>query len=410
MKGFFRDSGERARPVRGLFVVILLLAFLHMPGPAAEALHAPGTVEEAAVIPEGGWLPRMDSQQIPTWLRVYGNVDKPGPHPSGTLIALFQAGYFDTSTAPGQFKLFKVRPGITGTFTESVSYRLLAEFAHNAVLAPTSGGARLLDASITFSFKPVRFQLGQSVTPFASDETPAAVVPWIDFSDVVKNIYLKDRVTDTVTNAARELGLTAWQEFTLNPSSRTSLTYFLGYFNGTGISQSDSNDSKDFMGHLRLKHGPFNVGASYWTGSTDIQGQSLDKDKFDVHAYYGSFLPGHNKDRLWALLEYMSTKEEQPGGGDLEADGWQAALGVRPTKDTMLTYRYSEYNQEPVGGPENEITMHSIIGQYFVPGAQNLRVMVQYDIRDNRLNAEDDSAFWFQVSVPFAFPVFGGKS
>lgn len=407
LKGFLRKSGERARPLQGLFVIFVLLAFLHVP--PAEALHVPGTEKQAEVIPGGGWFPWMDSQQIPTWLRVYGNVDKPGPHPSGTIIALFQAGYFDTSGNPGQFKLFKIRPGITGTFTDSISYRFLAEFAHNAVLAPTSGGARILDAAVTVSFKPVRFQLGQSVTPFAADETPAAVVPWIDFSDVTKNIYLKDRVTDTVTNAARELGLAAWQEFILNPSTHTSILYYLGVFNGTGLSQSDANQAKDVMGHLKVKHGPFDLAASYWTGSTDIQGQSLGKDKYEVRLYYGTFLPHQTKDRIWALAEYMSTKEEQPGG-DLKADGWQGALGYRPTKETMLTYRYSEYKQEPVAGPDNKIKMHSIIAQYFVPGAKNLRLMVQYDIRDNRLNPNDESAFWFQVSVPFAFPVFGGKS
>lgn len=357
---------------------------------------------------EAGWLPGMDSPQIPTWLAVYGNVDQSGPHPSVDIIGLIQFGYFEPSNASGQFKFFRWRPGIKGTLTDNLSYWALFEFANNAVTAQTTGGGRLLDLSMTYSLKPVRLQVGQTVLPFAADETSNAVVPWVDYSDVVKNVYLKNRVTDQYTNGARELGAMAWQEFTLN--NNTGWLYFLGVFNGTGLQQNDNNDTKDFMAHSRFKYGPFNLGASYWTGISTVSNENVRKDKYDIHLYYGSFLPAHNKDKVWALIEYMSTKEEQPGGGNLNADGWQAALGFRPIKETMFTYRYSEYNHEPVNAARNKVKMHSFIGQYFLPMIPNLRLMAQYDIRDNKLNPKDKSAIWFQVSVPFSYRVFSGKS
>lgn len=355
---------------------------------------------------EAGWLPQMDSPKIPTWLSVYANTDQPGPHPSADIIGLIQFGYFDQVNASGQFRFFRFRPGIKGTFTDKLSYWALFEFANNAVTAQTTGGGRLLDLSMTYSFDPVRIQVGQTVLPFAADETSNSVVPWVDYSDVVKSVYLKNRVTDQFTNGARELGVMAWQEFALNKD--TKWLYFLGVFNGTGLNQNDTNNAKDFLGHTKFKYGPFNLGASYWTGSSKVSGQDLKKDKYDVHLYYGSFLPAHTKDKIWALIEYMSTKEEQPGGGDLKVDGWQAALGFRPTNETMLTYRYSEYNQRPVTGAKNEIKMHSLIAQYFVPKVPNLRLMVQYDIRDNKLNPKDENAMWFQISVPFSFRVLSG--
>ncbi|MEM4313063.1 MAG: hypothetical protein QXH95_03305 [Thermoplasmata archaeon] len=350
----------------------------------------------------------MDSPQIPTWLAVYGNIEQPGPHPSADIFGIMQFGYFEPSNASGQFKILKWRPGVKGTFTDDITYYALFEFANNPITAQTTGGGRLLDLSMTFSFRPVRLQIGQTVLPFAADETPASVVPWVDYSDVVKNVYLRNRITDQYTNGGRELGAMAWQEFTLN--SNIKWLYFLGLFNGTGLEQLDTNDAKDFMAHTKFKYGPFNLGASYWTGTSKISGENVKKDKYNIHLYYGSFIPAHTKDKVWALIEYMATKEEQPAGGDLEGDGWQAAAGFRPTKETMITYRYSEYNYKPTTGTKNEITMHSFIAQYFLPKIPNLRFMAQYDIRDNKLNPKDKSAIWFQISVPFSYRVFSGLS
>ncbi len=373
----------------GIFLTVLMLViFLNI------------TTSQANDVNE--WMP---SSPVPNWLAVYGNVDKPGPHPSAAVIGLIQAGYVDSSNNPGQFKIFKFRPGIVGTITDNLSFYTVVEFASNPVTAPTSGGGRLLDASATWSLKPVRIQIGQTVMPFATDATPAGAVPWIDYSDVVKNIYLKTRVTDSKTTAGRELGVMAWQEF---KKDKMSFTYFLAALNGTGLSQNDDNNNKDIMAYLKGTYGPMDVGGAYWTGKTNLSGSDLSKNKYDVHFGFGNYAPA-SKDRVWGLVEYMKTNEKQPAGDDLKADGWQAALGVRPIQDTMFTYRYSIYNNKPATGSDNKITMHSIIGQYFIPQGKGTRLMVQYDFRDNKLNSSDKNALWVQLSIPFAATIFGGK-
>ncbi|MCC6347714.1 MAG: hypothetical protein IT388_11050 [Nitrospirales bacterium] len=388
--GVRKGEGKKTKGFR--LAVILLL------GIACSLLNA--SASPAEDLKE--WLP---AKPMPDWLLLYSNADKPGSHPSAALIGLIQGGFVDSSNSPSQFKIFKFRPGIVGTITDYLSFYTLVEFASNAVTSPTSGGGRLLDATVTLSLKPVRLQLGQTVMPFATDATPAGAVPWIDYADAVKNIYLKTLSTDTGTTAGRDLGLMAWQVFR---KGNASYTYFVSVTNGNGLSQNDTNDSKDVMVHLKAAYGSLYAGGAYWTGKTSVSGKDLDKDKYNVHAGFGDYTPA-SKDRIWGLVEYLRTNEEQSAGGELTADGWQAALGVRPIKDVMAIYRYSRYETEPVTGTGNKITMHSLIGQYFVPNGKGSRLMVQYDFRDNRLTPSDEKAFYVQVSVPFAVSLFGGK-
>lgn len=348
------------------------------------------------------WMPISPG---PNWLMVYQNVDKPGPHPSASINGLVQETYVDKPGIPGQFQINRLRFGASGTISDELSYFLVTEFASGPVTAPTAGGGRLLYATATYSLAPVRITVGMPILPFGTDATASAHMPWIDYSDITKNIYLKHRLTDTVINGGTDLGTMAWQEF---KKDRMSLTYFLGLFNGTGLTQKDENNSKDTMAHLKASYGPAYIGGSYWTGEGSISGVDLDKKKYDINLGFGNSMTT-GTDKIWGLVEYMNTDETQPAGDHLKADGWQAALGARLVKNTMLVYRYSAFNKTPATGTAQEITSHSIIAHYLIPKGKGARVAVQYDARDNNVDPIDKKAFFVQASIPFSIPIFGGK-
>ncbi|HEB73061.1 MAG TPA: hypothetical protein ENI77_10630 [Nitrospirae bacterium] len=351
----------------------------------------------------------MESQQIPTWLKVYAGL-KPVKKPYADFFSLMQPGYFEPENKPGMFKTYRLRTGLRGAVNSTVSYWMLFELASGPANSAVGGAVRLLDGTITLSFKPVRLQFGQTVIPFSFDETANAFNPWINYSDMSKRIYLTNHKGDVeMTNAAREMGVMAWQEFKL--ADKVTWLYFIGAFNGTGMRQMDNNKAKDIIANTQFNYGPLKLAASFWNGAS-VQGEdgrNYDKEKYEFRAVYGSHLPWHNKDKIWAMFEYQSAREDHPGDIEIKMNGYQTALGYRPTYNTLLTYRYSTYTEDAGTGKDLNIDMSSIIFQYFVANAKptQLRLMFQYDIRDNNMNPKDENIFWFRLSGVFIHSIFG---
>lgn len=358
---------------------------------------------------QADFLPAWDSPQIPTWLKVYAGL-KPVSKPYADFFSLIQPGYFEPENGNGMFKTYRLRTGLRGAVNDKVSYWMLFELASNPSNNAVGGATRLLDGTITLSFKPVRFQFGQTVIPFSFDETANAFNPWINYSDMSKRIYLTNHKGDVeMTNAAREMGIMAWQEFKL--ADKVSWLYFIGAFNGTGMRQNDNNKAKDIILNTQFNYGPLKLAASFWNGAS-VQGEDgrdYDKEKYEFRAVYGSHLPWHNKDKIWAMFEYMDAKEDHPGDVKVKMSGYQTALGYRPTSNTLLTYRYSTYDESVGAEKDLKIDMSSIIFQYFVENAKptQLRLMFEYDIRDNNLNPKDENIFWFRLSGVFIHSIFG---
>jgi len=355
------------------------------------------------------FFPNMESQQIPTWLKVYAGL-KPVKKPYADFFSLIQPGYFEPENGNGMFKTYRLRTGLRGAVNSTVSYWVLFELASNPANNAVGGATRLLDGTITLSFKPVRLQFGQTVIPFSFDETANAFNPWINYSDVSKRLYLSNHKGDVeMTNAAREMGIMAWQEFKL--ADKVTWLYFIGAFNGTGMRQNDNNKAKDIIANTQFNYGPLKLAASFWNGAS-VQGEdgrSFDKEKYEFRAVYGSHLPWQNKDKIWAMFEYQGGVEDHPGDVKLKMGGYQTALGYRPTYNTLLTYRYSTYTEDAGTGKDLNIDMSSIIFQYFVANAKptQLRLMFEYDIRDNNMNPKDENIFWFRLSGVFIHSIFG---
>lgn len=340
-----------------------------------------------------------DSVPMKSWIGFFTHSGQWSGSPHIDLIGVIQPSYtyVEDATIEDGFQFQRARLGVRGTATENISYFALYELARNGVTAPTDGGARLLDAQINLKLSDfANLRLGQFIPDFGIAITPGAVNHWIDYSDIEKSVWFFNRSGDTQTGALREMGASVWNEFR---SGRSSFTYELGVYNGTGLNQvENTDDDRDFIMSLRYGYGPAWIHGGYWTGDRQVGGQDLGKDKWSAALGWGNYV----KDKYWAFGEYLSYEQEQPAGPDIEADGFYLAAGWKPTNKTQLIYRYSECDCTENAGPPGprDSQVHSIIGEYYIKGP--IKVMAQYDIRDDDVNVDGDS-FRIMLSLPFSY-------
>lgn len=107
-----------------------------------------------------------------------------------------------------------------------------------------------------------------------------------------------------------------------------------------------------------------------------------------------------------AFSKYLSAELGRNSCGEIEADGFYAAAGWRPTKKVHLTYRYLDCDYEENMGPPGPrySRVHSMIDQYFTKA--NMKVIAQYDNRSDDLNAvanAEGDAFWLMFSIPLSY-------
>lgn len=338
-----------------------------------------------------------------SWINTYTSSGQWQGKPYIDLLGIIQPtyAYNEDAAIEDQFQFTRARLGLRGHATENVSYWVLYELARNGVTAPTNGAVRLLDANINWRFSNfANLRMGQFIPDFGLAITPGSVVHWVDYTDIEKTVWFFNRSGDTETTALREMGASLWNEFS---NGKSAFSYELGVYNGTGLSQVESlDDDRDVIAALRYAYGPVWTHAAYWTGERKVSGQQLDKKKWSASAGWGNYVNA----KYWALAEYLSTEEEQLSGNDVESDGFYVAAGWRPTQKVSLTYRYSECDcTDNVGPPgKRDSKVNSLIAEYALKG--NIRVMAQYDIRNDDSNAVangDSDAFWLMFSLPFSY-------
>ncbi|WP_297373619.1 porin, partial [Acidiferrobacter sp.] len=153
----------------------------------ARALGA-GAMLTTSAVACAGLLPSMNEKPMTAWAMVYGT-EKPQQKPTALLFGVVQPGYSyiqsSSTTSPnvtgnGQFKFFRLRPGIRGSLGPNIDYYFLAEFANNAANPDTAGAnasARVMDGNVTLNYIPgVHVQVGQMLVPFGEEGATAAGV------------------------------------------------------------------------------------------------------------------------------------------------------------------------------------------------------------------------------------------
>jgi hypothetical protein len=414
----------------------------------ARALGA-GAMLTTSAAAFAGLLPSMNEKPMPAWTMVYGT-EKPQQKPTMLLFGVVQPGYSYIQASPpkatnvvgnGQFKFYRLRPGIRGSIGPNIDYFFLAEFGNN----PTNpnrgvfGSAHVLDGNVTLNYIPgVHVEVGQMMVPFAEEGlTAAGVLPWINYSPATYNIAFNDFAATPAPNAiagptgsgdfnaGREMGVMAFNQFVHGPMA---VDYAVGYFNGTGLSQTQSSmghpDQAFFHGGVDF--GPFGIAGSYETGRQTFTGVSYHQNKYAIDVRYGNYI----KDPLWLWYEYQHANNGQPAAqGNGTARGWFAAAGFHPVKKYMGVFRYSSYNTEnldsvtlpgngagvftptfgtPTAGggvindPASPVSLNedSLIGVYLA--RKGVRYYVEFDHTTyNNSSAPADNAVSVMLSVPF---------
>ncbi len=418
----------------------------------ARALGA-GALLTTSAVAVAGLLPSMNEKPMPAWTMVYGT-EKPQQKPTMLLFGVVQPGYSYIQSGPpgatsvtgnGQFKFYRLRPGIRGSIGPNIDYYFLAEFGNNAANpnAGVFGRAHVLDGNVTLNYIPgVHVQVGQMLVPFGEEGlTAAGVLPWINYSPVTYNIDYNEFASTPAPNAiaapgqglfnaGREMGVMAFNQFVHGPMA---VDYAVGYFNGTGISQIQSSMGHPDQGfvHAGVDFGPFGIAGSYEAGQNVIGGVlptttgyqlSYQQQKYAIDVRYGNY----TKDPLWLWYEYQHANNQQPGAaGNGTARGWFAAGGFRPAKRFMGVVRYSRYNTgnlasvmggtnpangsfapvfdkpgAPNGLYETNINLHqdSLIGVYLA--RKGVRYYVEFD-HTASTDQPRENAVSVMLSVPF---------
>lgn len=391
-----------------------------------------------------GLLPSMSEKPMPAWTMVYGT-EKPQQKPTMLLFGVVQPGYSYIQSGPpatatvtgnGQFKFYRLRPGVRGSIGPNIDYYFLAEFGNNPANPNNGvvGHAHVLDGNVTLNYIPgVHVQVGQMLVPFGEEGlTAAGVLPWVNYSPATYNIDYNEFASAPAPNAidapgaglfngGREMGVMAFNQFVHGPMA---IDYAVGYFNGTGLSQTESsmNHPDQAFVHGGFDFGPLGIAGSYEAGRQVISGagaylhESFHQNKYAIDVRFGNYI----KDPLWLWYEYQHANNGQPSSeGNGTARGWFAAAGFHPVKKFMGVFRYSAYNTEnllsvtantagPVFTPGFNTAMtnvslnqDSLIGVYLA--RKGVRYYVEFDHTtfNNNSAMPSDNAVSVMLSVPF---------
>ncbi len=402
----------------------------------ARALGA-GAMLTTSAVALAGLLPSMNEKPMKSWMMVYGT-EKPQQKPTMLLFGVVQPGYSyiqaggpkaTNVTGMGQFKFYRLRPGIRGSIGPNIDYYFLAEFGNNPANPNNGvvGHAHVLDGNVTLNYIPgVHVQVGQMMVPFAEEGmTAAGVLPWINYSPATYNIAFNDFTSapapnaiaapgSGLFNAGREMGVMAFNQFV---HRSMAVDYAVGYFNGTGLSQTMSSMHHPDMGfvHGGVGFGPLAIAGSYEAGRNAVApGVSYQQTRYAIDVRYGNYI----KDPLWLWYEYQHSDNGQAAAqGNGTARGWFAAAGFHPVKRYMGVFRYSTFNTEnldPVGqagvvspdtldstaSPAVSLDQESLVGVYLA--RKGVRYYVEFDHTTyNHSALPADNAVSVMLSVPF---------
>jgi len=373
-----------------------------------------------------GLLPSMNEKPMAAWSMVYGT-EAPQEKPTMQLFGIVQPGYQylqaeapgNKTTGTGQFKFYRLRPGIRGSIGPNIDYYFLAQFDNNS---PASASATVFDGTVTLNYIPgVHVEVGQMLVPFADEGvTAAGVMPWINYSPITYNIGYDELTANPAPNgiaapngagqfnSARERGVMAFNQFR---SGTFSVDYALGDFNGTGVgvSPSTTGHPSELMGHVGVGLGPLAVAVGYEDGHQKplTSTSTLQQQKASLDVHYGNYA----KDPFWLWYEYQHAKDQIPGTStDSLARGWFAAAGVRPAKHVMAVLRYSTYGSEnallPSATYTGAMSLHeeSLVGVYLA--RKGVRYYLEFDHTtfgniNGNTSAPAANAVSVMLSVPF---------
>lgn len=341
----------------------------------------------------------------PSWIYFFTHAAQWDGAPHADVFGVVQpsATWSGSSDWATRFGFTRARLGVRGATSRPLSFFVLVELARNGVTAPTGGAVRLLDAQVNLRVSnAVNVRMGQFLPDGGRLITPGVFVSWVDYTDIEKAVLFFNRMGDSESSAARDMGVSLWNDFA---AGRYRFQYEIGVYNGTGLRQDDADGEKDFVASARLGIGSWLAKAGHWRGSRVIGDERLGVTKWTASLGWGDLVD----DPLWIMGEYLRSSQAQPRvPARIRVDGFFVAGGWWFTGRVQLGYRFAYCRCSDALSPPgpHDSRVHTMSLTYRIAGHQKL--LFEYDLRtdllDSRPSADSDAARFF-MSVPFSFRI-----
>lgn len=264
------------------------------------------------------------------------------------------------------------------------------------VLQPdvTSSGVTLKDGYVEFTEPWTTWKhtltAGQFNWPFGFE---------IMYSSSAREVPERSRIVRTLFPGERDRGV-----MLSGLGFGEKFSYRVAVVNGTGTSQSnDLNQQKDFVGRVGYSFGPFDVGASGYTGSDlvatsrDATGEEFDKERYGVDFQWATPLPG-----FLVRGEYI-TGSQAPSSGTSrreshDVDGWYLYAIQNIGTRHQFAVRLDEYD------PDRDVddnAVRTINPSYIFHWDAHSKVMASYELIESETNDPDDNVFTLRYQYSF---------
>lgn len=200
-----------------------------------------------------------------------------------------QTRFTSTGGTKNTIELRRARLAVGGNLTDSISYRVQADFVRSPVL---------LDAHMDFTrLQFARLRVGQFKVPFSQEN----LVSSKDLLTVERALPVLNLAPGRDTgNNGRDIGLQVDGSI-VRGDGRPLFDYTVGLFNGAGINRRDDNHRKDAAVRVvaHLARGLW-IGGEYYTGATGVS--QTEKERAAAEFFFhrasltaqGEYIWGHD--------------------------------------------------------------------------------------------------------------------
>ena len=304
------------------------------------------------------------------------------------------------------FNVRRARLDIKGNINPYLEFRLQGDFA---------GSPKLVDGFVKVKLaKYFNIQAGQFKIPFTFENPQSPLtLEGIEYAQVISKLSGYSDISGVSTySGGRDVGLMIYGNlfhFEREGKEIPILTYKLGVFNGNGMNKKDANLGKDIAGSIEVCPGVkgLMLAASYYDGNYYLNdGIVNEKDAMRNRLTFGG---KYENGKLTVRSEYISGKTEMSNGLNaytLNSDGLYVAAGYwfnikcekTGTQKIRPVARYDFFRSDVEDANTN--STYYMVGIDWWP-MQNLRLLLNYTLKDKVKNDNFGHLFQAQLSVKF---------
>ena len=321
-----------------------------------------------------------------------------------------------TLTELNTFNVRRARLDVKGNINPHLEFRLQGDFA----VSP-----KMVDGFVKIKLaKYFNIQAGQFKIPFTFENPQSPLtLEGIEYAQVISKLSGYSDVCHVATySGGRDVGLMLYGDlfsFENNGKEIPILTYKLGVFNGNGMNKKDANLGKDIAGSIEICPGVkgLKLAASYYNGDYLLDNEFKINDTLTINHKDNfanrdrlTFGGKYENDRLTIRSEYIygnTDMANEEGIYPLESDGFYVAAGY--WFDIKCEKSGNVQRIRPVARYDffrEDITEVNTNSTYYMVGIdwwpmQNLRLLVNYTLKDKATNDNFGHLLQAQLSVKF---------